>query len=230
MDSDLIRGLKYGEDMGYIRRLIKDGADVNAEDRYGTAALMIASGIEYQKPANLPAMKLLIENGANINAIYERYRHTPLIAASGFNNRANLQAIKLLIENGADVNAVNIYGVTPLMYAAGIQKHSMSNIEAFKLLLENGADMSTANIDGHTVFTVCTYPNNIDNLYLFQSAINTHYRRENLIFTAAASSHSTAATESATKIGKFVKISNGSRQDWKRHIFSFLSKDIKECA
>ena len=203
MDLDLIRGLKYEEDINYICRLIQNGADVNA--------------------------------------IYTRYRHTSLIAASGFNNHANLQAIKLLIENGADVNVVDIYGVTPLMYAAGIQKHSMSNIEAFKLLLENGADMSTANIDGHTVFTVCKYPNNIDNLYLFQSAINVHYIRENLTYmatsshsTAAASNHSTTAASSHSTamntIGKFIKISNGSRQYWKRHINSFLSLDIEECA
>jgi hypothetical protein len=32
-----------------------------------------------------------------------------------------------------------------------------------------------------------------------------------------------------TKIGKFAKISNSSRKDWKRHINSFLSSDIEKC-
>lgn len=223
--TSLIKALKYKEDIRYIHRLIQDGEDVNAEDCYGYTALIIASGIEYQKTANLPAMKLLIQNGADVNAMDYRYSHTPLIAASGFNNRANFKAIKLLIESGADVNIFDVYRTTPLMYAAGIQKYDMANIEAFKLLLENGADMDIVNINGHTVFTVCTYPYNNENLHLFQSAINNHYRKQNLTFTAVIIYTNSAPI---TKIGKFAKISSGPRQDWLRHINSFLSLDIEK--
>ena len=111
------------------------------------------------------------------------------------------------------------------MYAAGIQNYYMANIEAFTLLLANGADMDMVNIHGHTVFTVCAYPYNSEKLYLFQSAINNHYRKQNLTYTAAITYTNPLPT---TNIGKFAKISSGPRKDWLRHINSFLSVDIKE--
>ena len=45
--------------------------------------------------------------------------------------------IEKAIKNGANVNEVNMYGVTPLMFAVG-----RSDVEVVKLLIENGANVS----------------------------------------------------------------------------------------
>lgn len=219
---ELIEALNYKEKISYIRTLVQNGSNVNAEDYEGRTALIIASGGKYKIAANIQAIRLLIENGANVNAVMRRNSTTALIAASGWSNHANIYAIKLLIENGSYVNAVDIYGATPLMYSAGIQIASMANIQAFKFLLENGADINIVNSLG---CTVCTYLHNTPNAQIFQLVINRHYRKQNLIFTAAIKNSTTV-----TKMGKFAKISSGPRQDWEMHINSFLSLDIEKNA
>jgi ankyrin repeat protein len=57
--------------------------------------------------------KLLITNGANVNAV-DRNNSTPLHLASG---SGITEIAEILVENGANVNAVNISGLTPLQAA-----------------------------------------------------------------------------------------------------------------
>jgi ankyrin repeat protein len=61
----------------------------------------------------LDIVKLLIENGADINAKNE-YDYNSLMLASknGF-----IDVVSLLINNGADINVENEYGSTALTYA-----------------------------------------------------------------------------------------------------------------
>ena len=60
-------------------------------------------------------MKILIENGAKINAL-DNDRSTPLHHAAMGNK--NTEVVKILIESGANVNAQNNDKLTPLHFAA----------------------------------------------------------------------------------------------------------------
>ena len=60
---------------------------------------------------NIEHAKLLLEFGADINAVDEEYRSTPLgLAARG----GGMGIVRLLLDNGADPDAA---GATPLAWA-----------------------------------------------------------------------------------------------------------------
>ena len=105
-------------DYAEVKRLIEEGADVNAHYKYGMSvktwspALMAASHRGHQE-----IVKLLIEAGADVNAL-DNYGngYTALMYASLY---GHTEVVKLLIEEGADVNVRNIYHHTALFYARG---------------------------------------------------------------------------------------------------------------
>ena len=109
--------------------LLKNGVDVNrwVKGKYGHA-LQVASSNGHEAIA-----KILIENGADVNAQGGHYGNALQAASS-----EGYEAIaKLLIENGADVNAQGG------LYGNALQAASYRGQEAIaKLLIENGADVN----------------------------------------------------------------------------------------
>lgn len=90
-----------------VEELLHHGADVKLISEFG-GALSHAVGAN----ANLKIVKLLLENGANVDersSIYEG--ETPLFCAC---RCGQLKVVKLLIEAGANVNAINDLDNTPL--------------------------------------------------------------------------------------------------------------------
>ena len=90
---------------------------------------------------DIEIVKLLIDNGSNINDLY--YGYTPLHKAA---ENGDIEIVKLLLENGADINAVDDdYSRTPLHYAA-----YEGQKEVCQLLLEKGAHINAVDYDGKT--------------------------------------------------------------------------------
>ena len=85
-------------------------------------------------------VKLLAENGANLNLLSENM--TPLMHAIKAKNPA---IINFLIDNGADTNGRNRQDKTPLFYCA---KHGDTSIA--KILIEHGAQIDLKDRKGRT--------------------------------------------------------------------------------
>ncbi len=108
-----------------IRYLIDKGIDVNATDKYGFTALMIAA-----KDPDVGVVKLLLDRGADVNS-KDKYGWTALIAASSY---GRIQIMKLLLAKGADVNAKTTDGDTPMKCAT-----AQGHIAVVALLRQAGA-------------------------------------------------------------------------------------------
>ena len=94
-------------------------------------------------------MKLLLQNGANVNAVSKsnsKSKGTPLHVAC-MRNRTD--AVKLLIQHGANVNSTNSDLETPLHRAAWYGLDEIS-----KVLLENGADCNATTRGGERAFQI----------------------------------------------------------------------------
>lgn len=98
-------------------------------------------------------IKLLIDNGANIN-VQTSYDMTLLHYA--ITRGQYPETIKLILENGANPNIKNWRGETPLHLMAKYNNFNYNGItseqaiECAKLLLDNGASLNTMNNDGKT--------------------------------------------------------------------------------
>jgi len=112
-------------DAGIVKMLIKAGAVVNVTGMQLTP-LMVASGNGYEEVA-----RVLINNGADVNAKWTHRQITPLIMAA---TEGHKEIVKLLLEKGADVNAKNHYGTTALKAASDI-----GHTDIVKMLKEAGA-------------------------------------------------------------------------------------------
>lgn len=108
-----------------VKLLIEHGAEINAKDKYGRTALMIAS--MYGHP---DTVKLLIESGADIRAT-DLNGKTALIKAVEI---GRIHHVTLLIEKKVDINRYDDSGSTPLDYAK-----EKGRDKIIKLLLESGA-------------------------------------------------------------------------------------------
>jgi ankyrin repeat protein len=163
-DNRGITPLMFAAEVGSLesmRLLIESGAEVNAQNAFGSTALMWSTYdpskvrllLDRGADVNLVARsgrtalivaaftnpsaevaRLLLAKGAKV-AVMDSRHVTPLNAATFGNDTAT---VRLLLENGADMDAPDTFiGLTPLMNAAGNR-----NVEAVKLLLAKGAKVN----------------------------------------------------------------------------------------
>lgn len=119
------------------RTLLRFGADPNIPDLIGQACLRAS-----MKAADTQCMRLLIDAGANLEAI-DKWQQTPLLATNWSLDPIGFGVI--LLEAGADVNALDNHGSSTLLIAV---QHN--NTPYIKVLLEHGADQSLANVEGES--------------------------------------------------------------------------------
>jgi N-acyl-D-amino-acid deacylase len=168
-DSRQVTPLMYAAEVGSVEAmsiLIDQGAEINAQNAFGSTALMwsatdprkvrllLEHGAEVNKVAksgrtalmiaslsssSADVVRVLLARGAGISAA-DRNGLTPLLAAAAGNDTASVQ---MLVEAGADVNHSGAIGpngpngFTPLMLAAG-----NGNLQVVKLLLAKGAKVN----------------------------------------------------------------------------------------
>jgi ankyrin repeat protein len=132
LNKKFLETIPYGK-VEEVRRLLKNGADINTKDEYGSTALHKAATFH-----NLKVIEQLLEDGAEIN-IKNNFNETPLLAANSFflpSERGHKTASEL-IKKGADVNAQNRRGETTAHQAAYQCDYIM-----LQILAENNADLA----------------------------------------------------------------------------------------
>jgi ankyrin repeat protein len=130
-----------------IQKIINKGFDVNGiGNPLNAPPLHLA--ITYNRH---DIVKILIENGADVNATDPLNGYTALMAALGGYPSPNYDTVKLLLERGADANRSGGEDVIPLFVASSpdIYKNEASP-EIIKLLIESGADVNKLTARGFT--------------------------------------------------------------------------------
>lgn len=144
-----------------IKKLISKGYDVNAASGGGQNMLTLAFRYGHRKISPfrdtlqislmtpeqvedkiLEILKILIENGADINVLDEQ-DSAPLHRAAA---RNQTRIVRMLINKGADVNLKGRSGNYPLNYAAD----HPSTSEIIEILIANGADVNVKGARGNT--------------------------------------------------------------------------------
>ena len=121
----------FSGNLDILKELIKQGADVNAENNNKETILHLAA--RAQKP-NKELVKYLLENKEIKQRLKAKDKFgLTAIHIVGFNG--NLEILKELINQGADIKAVTNNKETILHLAAGVQQNQ--NKELVKYLLDN---------------------------------------------------------------------------------------------
>jgi len=130
-DEKLLRSFAESGDLLELEKLIRRGVDISARDSEGNTALHKAmTWLPHLKDKNILAVaKILVENGADTNAV-NNYGETPifLAASEGF-----YDVVVLLHENGARLNVADNGGFNPLH---DIAKRLPGRPSNFKLIIE----------------------------------------------------------------------------------------------
>jgi ankyrin repeat protein/truncated hemoglobin YjbI len=123
-----------------VKVLLDYGASLDDRGRYGLTALHYAV-----RGGKLPLIKLLLERGAQVNALDEDGL-TPLLHLSRTRSKADpIPVMKLLVAGGANVDARDENQGTLLMYFA-----RQGKAEPVQWLLAHGADRNARNKSGKT--------------------------------------------------------------------------------
>jgi ankyrin repeat protein len=137
MFSEKLLNAVRNNDVSQLKKLLQNGANVNAADKSGSTPLHKAS-----LKGHAACVKLLLDAGAKSDTP-DKGERTPLYCASL--NGGHAVCMQLLLDAGANVNAADTDGDTPLYWAS-----LSGNEKCMQLLLDAGADANISDTDGHT--------------------------------------------------------------------------------
>src|SRR5262245_40898014 len=140
LDRELIAAATRG-DAATVKKLIAQGANVNAKDEKQDSAFLLASANGHTE-----VVRLTLAAGADLRST-NRYGGTGLIPAC---HRGHLETVKLLLTTKIDVDHVNNLGWTALGGAGIPGDGGPTNTEIVRQLLAHGASASIADRDGVT--------------------------------------------------------------------------------
>jgi ankyrin repeat protein len=118
-------------DVAGIQKLLSEGAAIDARDRTGATALLVAT-----HGNQIAAAKVLIDAGADVNA-KDNIDDSPYLYAGA---RGHLEILKMTLSYGADLKSTNRYGGTALIPAA-----ERGHVETVRTLIEAGVDVDHVN-------------------------------------------------------------------------------------
>lgn len=107
-----------------LRKLIAQGADVDAQEEAGWTPLHFAAD-----GGNLDITTTLIEAHASVNIVNCRGENSLFRAVLAGNIEQAHGVVELLLQNGADPNLEDMYGESPLSLVAGF--HPDDPVRAF---------------------------------------------------------------------------------------------------
>ncbi|MFC1792774.1 ankyrin repeat domain-containing protein, partial [Planctomycetota bacterium] len=163
--SESLHDVATTGDIDKVRRLISEGADINAKDEKGQTPLHLVA-----LAGRTEIIELLVAKGADINVKSNTWDTTPLIAAlrSGHEDIA-----KVLIAKGADVNARALGNYTSLHWAACNRARMTGATDIMKLLLAKGADIEARQEHDATPLACATFDGNTESArFLIENGAN----------------------------------------------------------
>ncbi len=129
----------YDDDLPAAMKLLRDGADVKAPNRYGVTPLSMAC-----TNGNAAMAEMLINAGADANGMLPGGESALMTAA----RTGRVEAVEVLIAHGAKVNYKDPRGAqTALMWAA-----AEGNADVVEALLKAGAELHAQLDSGYTPF------------------------------------------------------------------------------
>lgn len=142
VDALLLAAARDGDDED-VKRLLKEGANIEARDLDRFTPLMWASTQGHDE-----VVKTLLEHNADVNATSTQGYSA--LSESSFAGHASV--VVILIEAGAHINQQDKAGCTPLHAAVRQDKAGVAMI-----LLQNGVDVDTSNkLTGDTALTLAS--------------------------------------------------------------------------
>jgi len=148
LNNQLLQAAKRGE-VDTIGKLIKNGANINAQDSKGRTAIMNAT---YNN--DVETAKILIKAGADVN-IQDDMKNNPFLYAGA---EGYLDILELTIKAGADPAITNRYGGTALIPASEHGYVDVINV----LLTQTDIDVNHINNLGWTALLEAIILNNGD--------------------------------------------------------------------
>jgi uncharacterized protein len=142
LDARLIEAA-FANDVEAARRLIAQGADVNAKDVTQQSAYLIATSEVGDDPRLL---ELTLANGAKVDD-KDSYDGTGLIRAA---ERGYPRIVRRLLEAGIDGDHVNRLGWTALHEAVLLGDGGPAHVATVRALVRGGVDVDVLDGDGRT--------------------------------------------------------------------------------
>jgi uncharacterized protein len=141
-----VRAAAAVNDVSSVRRLVEQGANVNAKDASEESAYLIATSEIGDDPRLL---EVTLAAGADV-AAKDRFNGTGLIRAA---ERGYARIVRRLLRTDSDVDHVNRLGWTALLEAIILGEGGRPHVATVRALVGAGADVNLADGDGVTPLT-----------------------------------------------------------------------------